>query len=31
VPKALESKLKGAFKDIEIIGVSSISDAMKTF
>lgn len=31
VPKALESKLKGAFKDIEIIGVSSISDAMKIF
>ncbi|MBE5822447.1 MAG: DNA repair protein RadA [Butyrivibrio sp.] len=29
VPKALESKLKKTFKDIEIIGVSSVSDAMK--
>lgn len=29
VPKALESKLKKAFKDIEIIGVSSVADAMK--
>ena len=29
VPKALEGKLKKTFKDIEIIGVSSISDAMK--
>lgn len=29
VPKALESKLKKIFKDIEIIGVSSVSDAMK--
>jgi DNA repair protein RadA/Sms len=29
VPKALESKLKTTFKDVEIIGVSSISDAMK--
>ncbi len=31
VPKALESKLKSTFKDVEIIGVSSISDAMKIF
>ena len=31
VPKALESKLKNTFKDVEIIGVSSISDAMKIF
>ncbi|WP_022764083.1 DNA repair protein RadA [Butyrivibrio sp. XPD2006] len=31
VPKALEAKLKSAFKDVEIIGVSSISDAMKIF
>ena len=31
VPRALESKLKSTFKDIEIIGVSSISDAMKIF
>ena len=29
VPKALESKLKKTFKDIEIIGVSSVADAMK--
>ena len=29
VPKALESKLKKTFKDSEIIGVSSVSDAMK--
>jgi DNA repair protein RadA/Sms len=29
VPKALESKLRTTFKDVEIIGVSSISDAMK--
>ncbi|MCR5670459.1 MAG: DNA repair protein RadA [Butyrivibrio sp.] len=29
VPKALEKKLKETFKDIEIIGVSSVSDAMK--
>ena len=29
VPKALESKLKKSFKDIEIIGVSSVADAMK--
>lgn len=29
VPKALESKLKKAFKDIEIIGVGSVADAMK--
>ncbi|RKM61212.1 DNA repair protein RadA [Butyrivibrio sp. CB08] len=29
VPKALESKLKKNFKDIEIIGVSSVADAMK--
>ncbi len=28
VPKALESKLKKSFKDIEIIGVSSVADAM---
>ena len=28
-PKALESKLKKTFKDIEIIGVSSVADAMK--
>ena len=31
VPRALESKLKSTFKDVEIIGVSSISDAMKIF
>ncbi len=31
VPKALEAKLKSTFKDVEIIGVSSISDAMKIF
>ena len=31
VPKALEPKLKSTFKDVEIIGVSSISDAMKIF
>ena len=31
VPKALESKLRSTFKDVEIIGVSSISDAMKIF
>ena len=29
VPKALESKLKNGFKNIEIIGVSSVVDAMK--
>jgi DNA repair protein RadA/Sms len=29
VPKALESKLKKSFEGIEIIGVSSVSDAMK--
>ena len=29
VPKALESKLKNSFKNIEIIGVSSVVDAMK--
>ncbi len=29
VPKALESKLKKNFKDIEIIGVASVADAMK--
>ena len=29
VPKALESKLKKTYKDIEIVGVSSVSDAMK--
>ena len=29
IPKALESKLKKTFKDIEIIGVSSVADAMK--
>jgi DNA repair protein RadA/Sms len=29
VPKALEGKLKKTFKDIEIIGVSSVADAMK--
>ncbi|WP_029231598.1 DNA repair protein RadA [Butyrivibrio sp. VCB2006] len=29
VPKALESSLKQAYKGIEIIGVSSVSDAMK--
>lgn len=29
VPKALESKLKKSFKDIEIIGVASVADAMK--
>ena len=29
VPKALESKLKKTFKDIEIIGVSAVADAMK--
>ena len=29
VPKALEKKLKSTAKDIEIIGVSSVSDAMK--
>ena len=29
VPKALESKLKKAYSDIEIVGVSSVSDAMK--
>ncbi len=29
VPKALESKLKSACKNIEIIGVSSVADAMK--
>lgn len=29
VPKALESKLKKSFKGIEIIGVASVSDAMK--
>ena len=29
VPKALESKLKKTFKDIEIIGASSVADAMK--
>ena len=29
VPKALESKLKKSFKDIEIIGISSVADAMK--
>ncbi len=29
VPKALESKLRKTFKDIEIIGVSSVADAMK--
>ncbi len=28
VPKALESKLKASFKDTEIIGVSSVADAM---
>ncbi|WP_022767520.1 DNA repair protein RadA [Butyrivibrio sp. NC2007] len=31
VPRALESKLKSTFKDVEIIGVSSISDAMRIF
>lgn len=31
VPRALESKLKSTFKDVEIIGVSSISDAMQIF
>lgn len=29
VPKALEDKLKKSFKGIEIIGVSSVADAMK--
>ena len=29
VPKALENKLKSACKNIEIIGVSSVADAMK--
>lgn len=29
VPKALEGKLKGTCKNIEIIGVSSVADAMK--
>ena len=29
VPKALEGKLKASFKNIEIIGVSSVADAMK--
>ena len=29
VPKALESKLKNSCKKIEIIGVSSVADAMK--
>ncbi len=29
VPKALEKKLKASIKDIEIIGVSSVADAMK--
>ncbi len=29
VPKALEGKLKKTFKDIEIVGVSSVADAMK--
>ena len=29
VPKALESKLKKSYSDIEIIGVSSVADAMK--
>ncbi len=29
VPKALESKLKNSFRDIEILGVSSVADAMK--
>ncbi len=29
VPKALESKLKKSFKGVEIIGVSSVVDAMK--
>lgn len=29
VPKALEAKLKKSFDEIEIVGVSSVSDAMK--